>query len=235
VVALLLRHIVQTGAYAYGSVLLVFSLMAIASVCAGNVLALLQQNVKRLLAYSSMAQFGYLLVASVAGGPRAAEAVTYYTVAHIVTTLCAFGCVTVLSGKAADADTLEAYRGLFWRRPGVAVILAAALLSLAGIPLTAGFVGKFYVLAAGIEAALWLLAVLVLLNSALGLFYYLRLVVIMYAPMPREAILSPSASAPSWSWAGGVALAVLTGVLVWLGVYPAPFLTLIRTMVASLF
>jgi NADH-quinone oxidoreductase subunit N len=234
VVALLVRYLLQTGAATYGPVLLVLSLMAIASMVLGNVLALLQDNVKRLLAYSSIAQLGYLLVVLVAGGPRVAEAVTYYIVAYVVTTLCAFGCVTVLSGKTADADTFAAYRGLFWRRPGVALVFAVALLSLAGIPLTAGFVGKLYVLAASVASALWLLAVLVVLNSAMGLFYYLRLVVTMYAPLPQEAAVSIPHPAPSWSWAGGAVLAILTTLLIWLGVYPAPFLGMIRMTVASL-
>jgi len=230
----LLRYLVQTGASTYRPVLLVLSLIAIASMLVGNVLALLQDNVKRLLAYSSIAQLGYLLVALVAGGPRAAEAVTYYMVAYMVTTLCAFGSVTVLSGKTADADAIEAYRGLFWRRPGVAVVLAVALLSLAGMPFTAGFVGKLYVLAAGVESALWLLVVLVVCNSALGLFYYLRLVVMMCAPLSPEAVVPTAGLARSWSWAGGVALAALTGLLVGLGVYPAPLLAMIRMTVASL-
>jgi NADH-quinone oxidoreductase subunit N len=133
-----------------------------------------------------------------------------------------------------DADTFEAYRGLFWRRPGIAMVFAVALLSLAGIPLTAGFVGKLYVLAVSVESALWLLTVLVVLNSAMGLFYYLRLVIIMYAPLPQEAAVSIPHPAPSWSWAGGVVLAVLTTLLVWLGVYPAPFLDMIRMTVASI-
>jgi NADH-quinone oxidoreductase subunit N len=234
VVALLVRYLLETAAAAYEPVLLVLSLMAAASMILGNVLALLQSNVKRLLAYSSIAQLGYLLVVLVAGGPRLAEAVTYYVVAYIVTTLCAFGCVTVLSGKTVDADTFEAYRGLFWRRPGIAMVFAVALLSLAGIPLTAGFVGKLYVLAVSVESALWLLTVLVVLNSAMGLFYYLRLVIIMYAPLPQEAAVSIPHPAPSWSWAGGVVLAVLTTLLVWLGVYPAPFLDMIRMTVASI-
>lgn len=234
VVALLLRYLVQTGASTYRPVLLVLSLIAVASMLLGNILALLQPNVKRLLAYSSIAHLGYLLVALVAGGPGAAEAVTYYVVAYMVTTLCAFGSVTVLSGKTADADTIEAYRGLFWRRPGVAVVLAAALLSLAGMPFTAGFVGKLYVLAVGVEAALWLLVVLVVGNSALGLFYYLRLIVAMCAPLAQEAVVPSAELARARSRAGGVVLAALTVLLVGLGVYPAPFLALVRMSVAGL-
>ena len=127
VAALLLRLVVQGGVPAHGAIMLLFSLIAIASMVVGNLLALLQQNVKRLLAYSSIAHLGYLLVAFIAGGTRAAETVTFYLVAYSVTTLCAFGVVTVLSDKDADADTLAAYRGLFWRHPGLATVLTAAL------------------------------------------------------------------------------------------------------------
>jgi NADH-quinone oxidoreductase subunit N len=88
--------------------------------------------------------------------------VTFYLVAYFVTTLSAFGVITVPSGQERDADTMYDFRGLFWRRPWLASIFTAALLSLAGIPLTAGFVGKFYVLAAGIGSALWLLVIVFL-------------------------------------------------------------------------
>jgi proton-translocating NADH-quinone oxidoreductase chain N len=170
IVALLLRYVVQTRAYPYGSLLLAFSVLAGASIVVGNLLALLQENVKRVLAYSSIAHLGYLLVALVAGGPRGVEAATYYLVAYMLTTLSAFGSVIVLSEKEQDAENMAAYRGLFWRRPWLAMVFTAALLSLAGIPLTAGFVGKFYVLLVGVESALWPLIFLLVFGSAVGLF-----------------------------------------------------------------
>jgi NADH-quinone oxidoreductase subunit N len=234
VVALLLRYFVQAGAYPYSSLMLVFGLIAGASMVVGNLLALLQSNVKRLLAYSSIAHLGYMLVAFVAGGPRGVEAVTFYLIAYIVTTLAAFGIVTVLSEKEADADSLEAYRGLFWRRPGLAMIFTATLLSLAGIPLTAGFMGKVYVLLAGIQSALWPLVVLLVCNSAVGLVYYLRIVVAMYATLPSTETARDRLSVPSLSLAGSVILVMLTLGLVWLGVYPAPLIQVIRLTVASL-
>lgn len=203
----------------------------------GNVLALWQQNVKRLLAYSSIAHLGYLLVAFVAAGTRGAEAVTVYLVAYVVTTLVAFGCVTVCSGQATDTDALDAYRGLIWRRPGVAVMLTAALLSLAGMPLTAGFIGKFYVLTAAVESASWWLVMLVVFSSALGLFYYLRVVLALCAPLPerpRTPFATPSTAARSQAWVGGVTLALTTLVLIGLGIYPVPLIAMIRTAVARL-
>ncbi|MEW6296716.1 MAG: NADH-quinone oxidoreductase subunit N [Thermodesulfobacteriota bacterium] len=227
--ALLLRAFTQAGGYGYGPLLVVFGAVAVVSMFAGNLLALLQDNIKRILAYSSIAHLGYLLVAFLAGGALAVEAVTYYLVAYFVTTLGAFGIVTVLSDHEREADSLDDYRGLFWRRPWLAMAFTAMLLSLAGIPLTAGFVGKFYVLAAGITAALWPLVVLLVLNSAIGLFYYLRIVVAMYLPAPAggPGQRAPALRAPSL--VGHAVLAVLTFLLVWLGVYPAPFLSLIRT------
>src|SRR5579864_9130923 len=163
--ALLLRYFNRSGfSHGLAPVVLVFSIIAIASMFAGNLLALLQNNVKRILAYSSIAHMGYLLVAFQVGGPMGASAVIFYLVAYFATTLGAFGIVTVLSGKNGEADTLEDYEGLAWRRPWIAALFTAMLLSLAGIPLTAGFVGKFYVLAAGAGSGLWWLLVIMVVN-----------------------------------------------------------------------
>src|SRR6266852_2800063 len=114
----------------------------------GNLLALRQSNVKRILAYSSIAHMGYLLVALLAGGTLGAPAATYYLTAYLVTILGAFGTMTILSGTRREAASLDSYRGLFWRSPLVAAAFTPMLLSLAGIPLTAGFLGKFYVVTA---------------------------------------------------------------------------------------
>jgi NADH-quinone oxidoreductase subunit N len=234
VVALLLRYVMQTGAYPYGSLMLAFSVMAAASMVVGNLLALLQENVKRILAYSSIAHLGYLLVALVAGGSRGVEAATYYLVAYMLTTLSAFGSVIVLSDTDRDAETMAAYCGLFWRRPWLAVVFTAAILSLAGIPLTAGFVGKFYVLVAGVESTLWPLILLLVFGSAVGLFYYLRIVVAVYGALPEGADVPATTPAPSRTFVTSLVLTVLTLGVVWLGLYPAPLIHTIRLTVASL-
>jgi NADH-quinone oxidoreductase subunit N len=133
---------------------------------------------------------------------------------------------------------LADYRGLFWRRPWMAGVFTAMLLSLAGIPLTAGFVGKFYAILAGTQSALWLLVAVLIVTSVIGLFYYLRIIVVMYAapteyPVGR-LVARPTLAVPSASLAGGVVLAVLTLLLVWLGVYPGPIIHTIQATVASL-
>src|SRR6266436_1992864 len=227
-VALLLRYFYLSGALQYRAVFLVFAIIAIASMCAGNLLALLQTNVKRILAYSSIAHFGYVLVAFLAGGTMAIEAVSFYLVAYTVTILAAFGIVTVLSGSERDADDLEDYRGLFWRRPVITGVFTAALLSLAGIPATMGFLGKFYVLAAGAAAAAWPLIIILVVTSVAGLFYYLRIVVALYSAVPERAPIQVV------SQSGAFILVVLVILLIWFGVYPAPLLNLIRTTTAAL-
>jgi NADH-quinone oxidoreductase subunit N len=196
----------------------------------GNLLALLQKNVKRLLAYSSIAQLGYLLVAFLASGPFAVAAVTFYLVAYFVTMLGAFGIVTALSGHERDADRFEDYRGLAWQHPWLAGSFTAMLLSLAGIPLTAGFIGKFYLVAAGIGSALWLPVLVLIISSAIGLYYYLRVIIVMFTRPPKPA----AAPLPALSPAGRVVLAVLTLLLFVLGLYPTPLLQLIQSFASSL-
>jgi len=232
VFAVLLRYL-GPGSTTPGSPLFtVFAGLAVVSMFAGNLLALQQRNLKRLLAFSSIAHMGYLLVAFLAGGPWAAMAVAFYLAAYFITTLGAFGVVSALSTSARDADDMEDYRGLAWRRPWMAGAFSLMLLSLAGIPLTAGFVGKFWVLAAGIRSGLWWLALTLVVNSAIGLFYYLRVLAIMYRPSPdlsgaEQTIDSPPVreSAPSLA---SVALTVLVIALLWLGLYPAPAIRAIR-------
>jgi NADH-quinone oxidoreductase subunit N len=221
--ALLLRYFYRSGAHQLAPVFLVFSIVAIASMFAGNILALLQNNVKRILAYSSIAHLGYILVAFQASGDLGPTAVTFYLVAYFITTLGAFGVVSVLSNPARDADRLEDYQGLFWRRPMLAAIFTAMLLSLAGIPVTAGFIGKFYVVAAGASAAMWAPIILLVVTSAIGLFYYLRIVVALYAPSRGRAAVEGRLALP-----GVVVLGILVVCLVWFGVFPGPLLALIR-------
>ncbi len=223
--ALLLRYSVKVEMHAQSSLFAAFAVIAILSMFTGNLLALLQDNVKRILAYSSIAHLGYLLVAFLSSGPMRVTAVTFYLVAYFITTLGAFGVVTVLSGKERDADAMDDYRGLAKHRPWLAGIFSAMLFSLAGIPLTAGFIGKFYIIAAGIGSALWLLVITLVINSAIGLFYYLRIIVAMYSCTAGEA-----EALPSLSLRGGLMLAFLTVLLIWLGIYPGPLLQTISFM-----
>jgi len=180
-------------------IFLIFASIAVASMFTGNLLALRQSNVKRILAYSSIAHLGYLMVAFLAGGPLAPLAVTYYLTAYFITTLGAFGIVAILSRAERDADDVEDYQGLAWRKPWLAAVFMAMLFSLAGIPLTAGFVGKFCVLAAGVRSSLWFLAFILVLNSAIGLYYYLRVIVAMIARPDAATVpsLPPSPIAPN--------------------------------------
>jgi NADH-quinone oxidoreductase subunit N len=217
---------------------IVFTVLAIATMVVGNYLALMQNDLKRLLAYSSIAHMGYLLVAFLAGGGQAVTAVTFYLLAYFITTLVTFGVITALSNKETDFSRIRDCRGLALRHPLLAVILAAAMFSLAGIPLTAGFFAKFYVLLAGVGSALWLLVLVLVANSVVGLFYYLRVIVAIYQPLEPATgeipVTYQHAHAPSGSIIGGIVLAVLALLLLWLGIYPAPVIHWIGVLAGSL-
>jgi NADH-quinone oxidoreductase subunit N len=223
VFALILRYFTDVNLRDYPSLLLVFNVVAVASMTAGNLLALFQRNVKRLLAYSSIAHFGYLLVAFMSVGPFRTTAVSYYLAAYFVATLGAFGVVTLLSPKERDADSIADYEGLFRRRPWLAGAFTLMLLSLAGMPLTAGFIAKAYIVAAGISTALWLPVIVLVVTSAIGLFYYLRVIAALYRNVAPEPALAPAPSAK-----GRAVMTLLLVVLIWWGVYPGPLLYLIQ-------
>src|SRR6202011_2018158 len=212
---------------------LVLSIIAIASMLTGNLLALTQNNVKRILAYSSIAHMGYLLVALLAGGALGAPAATYYLTAYLATILGALGIMTAMSGSQREAASIEDYCGLFWRRPLVAGAFTTMLLSLAGIPLTAGFLGKFYVIAAGASQSRWVLLFTLVVSSTIGLFYYLRIIVAMYA-QPRASALEGDSDTLSLPVGAALALAVLTGLVFLVGVYPAPLWDVMLTATRKL-
>lgn len=233
--ALLLRFFVMTDAWQYGEVVLALSAIAIASMIVGNLLALLQGSVKRILAYSSIAHLGYLMVAFLAagvagGGALATEAVAYFLIAYFITTLGAFAVITVMSvdHHDRDLDHLSNFQGMFWRRPAIATTFTAILLSLAGIPLTVGFIGKFYIFAAGVQSALWVLVAVVIVGSGIGLFYYLR---IIFTMATKSDAVHSSVPIPV---AGGWVMAMLTLTLLLFGVYPAPLIDLINQVIGRL-
>ncbi|RRW39311.1 NADH-quinone oxidoreductase subunit NuoN [Ectopseudomonas oleovorans] len=228
VFAVLLRLYQISPAMSGGWLSELLTLIAIASILFGNLLALLQNNLKRLLGYSSIAHFGYLLVALVASKGLAVEAVGVYLATYVLTSLGAFGVITLMSTpySGRDADALYEYRGLFWRRPYLTAVLTVMMLSLAGIPLTAGFIGKFYVIAAGVEAQLWWLLGAMVLGSAIGVFYYLRVMVTLFM---REPNMHRHDAPFDWGQrAGGIMLLVVALLAFFLGVYPQPLLELVQ-------
>ncbi len=209
------------------------AVLAFVTMLAGNLLALMQQDLKRLLGYSSIAHFGYLLVALVINEGLAVETAGIYLVTYVLTTLGAFGVVTLLSSPygGADASRLHHYRGLFWRRPYLTAVLTVMMLSLAGIPLTAGFIGKFYIVAVGVEASRWWLVGGVVAGSAIGLYYYLRVMVTLFLPEPG---MQRRDATTDWAQrAGGVVVLALAALVVLLGVYPAPMIDWVRLMAAT--
>jgi NADH-quinone oxidoreductase subunit N len=228
VFSLLFRYFVETNATEHHPLFILLSAVSIASMTAGNILALLQNNLKRILAYSSISHLGYLLVAYLANPDVAVPASCFYLVAYFISILAAFGVISMMSPSDGDAEDLHEYQGLFWRRPWLAGALSASMFSLAGIPLTAGFVGKFYLLAAGIGSARWLLVVMLVVTSAIGLFYYLRTIVALYSsPSPVTAQTAGIAIPPA-SWTSGFVIAGLMLLLIWLGVYPTSLMRIIQ-------
>jgi len=225
--ALLLRLFISMNIYQYQTLVLIFTIISIASMLIGNLLAIRQNNVKRILAYSSIAHLGYLLVAFLAAGNMAVQASTFYLVAYFITTLGAFGVITILSVKGHEAEDIEDYRGLFWSHPLIAAVFTAMLFSLAGIPLTIGFIGKYYLLAAGVNSSLWLLVIVLVISSVIGLYYYLRVITAMYTHPDSTAAKLPS---HSFSISGSIALGILTILLIWFGIFPDGILTVIRSI-----
>ncbi len=210
----------------------VLSAIAVASIIIGNLLALAQTNLKRLLGYSSIAHFGYALVIIVAGMKvgmaYALEGVGMYLLTYVVTSLGAFGVVSLMSSpyRGHDADALSHYRGMFWRRPYLTAVLSAMMLSLAGIPITAGFIGKFYALKAGVDAQLWLLLGTVVVGSSMGLYYYLRVMITSYLAQPGMTRYDAQLNWVQQS--SGILVVVAAIAMFFLGVYPQPVIELIQ-------
>ena len=163
---------------------------ALATMLVGNFAAIMQSNIKRLLAYSSIAHAGYILVAVAANSGTGSAAAMFYLAAYAFTNIGAFAVVTYFSRKGEKYVSIDDFAGLAQRQPGMAAMLAIFLLSLIGVPLTGGFFGKFYIFKAALDAHLVWLVVIGLLNSAVAAYYYLRILVVMYMREPGESVES---------------------------------------------
>mgnify|MGYP001065622992 CR=1 FL=1 len=220
----LLRFFAHAGVHNRPSLMWLFIAIAVASMFAGNLLALLQTNIKRILAYSSIANLGYLLVAFIASGPLASTAAAYYLCAYFAAVIGSFGVVAYLSVAEREAEYVDDFRGLYWQRPWLSAALTVMMLSLAGIPLTAGFLAKFYILAAGGEEGRWLLLVAVIINSTIGLYYYLRVIIAMCAEKTEKVITAPAL------FTERLVLLSLSLVVLLLGTFPMPLLSLLTVL-----
>jgi NADH-quinone oxidoreductase subunit N len=212
VFAVLIRVLFQ--AHAPGRVWLMWMAAAL-SMTIGNGAALVQDNVKRLLAYSSIAHAGYVLVAFAALPENGIPAAMFYTASYAAMNVGAFAVVGHFAGLGERKVTLEDYSGLGRRSPLLAAILTMFLLSLIGIPITGGFFAKFYVFSAALQANLIGLTVIGVLNSAVASYYYLRIINSMYMREPRE-----DTPVPPVTPALGVALAICLAATIYLGVLP---------------
>lgn len=223
VMTVFLRFFYAIDGYDNYTFIQIITLIAILSMFTGNLLAIRQQNIKRILAYSSISNMGYLLVTLLVGGENGMQAAIFYIISYLITTLGAFGVITLFSTKQHEAEMLSDYKGLFWKRPWMAFVFTLAMLSLAGIPLTAGFMAKFYILFEGIKVSLWLLISCLIVNSVIGLYYYLRVVSVMFSEADDHAL-------PVLSIIEKWMLGVIAAGIVWVGIFPQWFLQLISSL-----
>ncbi len=227
-IGLFVRYLLTSGAIVIESIVNILIVIAVLSIFVGNFLAVRQVNLKRILAYSSIAHFGYLLIGLVALTYAGLGNVTVYMITYVLATVGAFGAVSLMSSpynNLAEAETLDDYRGLFWRRPILTAVLTVMMLSLAGIPLTGGFIGKFLVFMAAVTAQNWFLAAMIIVGSGIGLFYYLRVMTVMYLKPHQD---TPVIDAPD-NWAtktGGIMVLLSALAILIIGVYPDPIISL---------
>ena len=206
----------------------VIALLAVLTMILGTVVGVAQTNLKRMLAYSSIAHGGYLLVGLVAANDVGKAAILFYLLAYSVTNLAAFGAIALLGTRERGNDELHDYAGLWHAQPALAALITVCLLSLGGLPPTAGFIGKWYIFQAAVGAGYYWLAIIGVLTSVISVFFYLRVVVMMY--MSDEPSSAP-VTAPSA--ASIFALAVPTVATFYLGLLPARVLQLALDSIAT--
>jgi NADH-quinone oxidoreductase subunit N len=225
VMAILIRFFFSLRGFDNHYLFISISGIAILSMFTGNILAIRQQNIKRLLGYSSIANMGYLIIILLTGTDRGIQASIFYLIAYFFTTLGAFGVIALLSTREREAEMIEDFRGLFWKRPWIAIVFTISLLSLAGIPVTAGFVAKFYVILEGMKAGLMVLIISMIINSVIGLYYYLRIITMLFSGTSETKL-------PELSFTGNLSLAIIGISILVLGIWPGWLINLIIRFIA---
>jgi NADH-quinone oxidoreductase subunit N len=207
------------------------AVLAAATMILGTVVGVAQVNLKRMLAYSSIAHGGYLLVGLVAANQVGKAAILFYLLAYSVTNLAAFGVIALLGARERGNDELRDYAGLWQTRPALAALMTVCLLSLGGLPPTAGFIGKWYIFSAAVSAGYYWLAIIGVLTSVISVFFYLRVVVMMYMADREGALPLPAAVTRM----GMAALTVAIAVIFYLGVLPTFVLNRAAESIATIF
>lgn len=204
-------------------------LIAVATMTVGNIVAISQNNIKRMLAYSSIAHAGYILVAFVAGNPLGISAMLFYLMAYAFMNLGAFTCVILLGKKGEENTLITDYAGVGFKYPLLAASMTIFILSMAGIPPLGGFMAKFYVFSAAVEAKYYWLAILGVLNSAISVYYYLRVTVLMYFRESEREI-----TGLEFSPAPVIALILALIGTFYMGIFPSNVLSFAQKSIAGL-
>jgi NADH-quinone oxidoreductase subunit N len=205
-------------------------IISAATMILGTVVGVAQSNLKRMLAYSSIAHGGYLLVGLVAANQVGKAAILFYLLAYAITNLAAFGVIALLGTRDRPNDELRDYAGLWQTHPALAALMTVSLLSLGGLPPTVGFIGKWYIFSAAVSAGYYGLAIIGMLTSVVSVFFYLRVVVMMY--------MAEREGAPVAARVSGVGLTALTVAIVaifYLGILPTTVLDLAAESIATIF
>jgi NADH-quinone oxidoreductase subunit N len=223
VMAVFIRFFFNIRGFDNAYIFITISAIAILSMFAGNLLAIRQKNIKRLLAFSSIANMGYLIIILLTGSNNGIHASVFYLISYFITTIGAFGVISLLSTCKHDLDRIEDYKGLFWKRPWIALVFTLSLLSLAGIPITAGFIAKFYVIFEGMKSGLMVLVFSMIINSVIGLYYYLRVITSLFSTASDTKL-------PRLSIPGNIVMVLITlGILI-LGIYPGWLIDIIAKL-----
>jgi NADH-quinone oxidoreductase subunit N len=202
-------------------------IMAVLTMSVGNVIALAQDNIKRMLAYSSIAHAGYVLVAFLSAGELGITGILYYMLAYTFMNIGAFAIITVLGGRGEERVHIQDYRGFGYKHPLAAIAMSLFLFSLAGIPPTGGFIGKFYIFSAAIKEGYVGLAIIGVINSVVSVYYYLRITVAMYMEVPA---ITKAGEAPALVFSPALVLAIFIsayGVLS-LGLFPSTYVAIVK-------
>jgi NADH-quinone oxidoreductase subunit N len=168
---------------------------------------------------------GYLIIILLTGSNRGIQASIFYLISYFFTTLGAFGVIALLSTNEHEAEKIDDFKGLFWKRPWIAIVLTISLLSLAGIPVTAGFIAKFYVILEGMKAGLMVLIISLIINSVIGLYYYLRIITTLFSPASDSKL-------PELTLVGNISLAIIAMSILLLGIYPGWLIDIIVKFVS---